>query len=90
MTKPANEKSQPTIQADIEQAEELAQKARELRLQQCNAEIEESLKRYQCTFQPFFIIDGTQIRSYVNLVPLSANAARAQRVQGLNLDGKFG
>ena len=82
-------KSKPTVQEDLERAEELAQQARQLRVQQCSAEIEEVLSRHQCTFRPFFIVDGSQVKSYVNIVPVSANTSMAQRIQGLNSDGKF-
>ena len=67
-------------EAVILEAEELAAKAQQLRVDACSAEVTEVLQRHKCTFKPFFIIDGSQIRPYVNIVPVSGNSPPIQQI----------
>lgn len=78
MTTNSKIKEAEAMDADLAKAEELAQKARQLRIEKCSAEISEVLKRNNCTFKPFFVIDGSQVKSYVNIVPVSGNSPPAQ------------
>ncbi|MHA2086437.1 MAG: hypothetical protein ACXABD_22050 [Candidatus Thorarchaeota archaeon] len=65
---------------ELDQAEELARNAMQLKIQKCSDEIEAILDKYRCTIKPSFLVDSTGVKTFINIVPAAPNSGM-QRLQ---------